>query len=132
MSTVQKARLRVWFVGAGVLSILAIFLLGLRGSRLPSNAITARYVNGKSAHPEVRSGGDQFSPLARTLWVTNNTQKWLSIEITGIEVWLGNAWTNYPCDFGTLGYPRFPLGNGIYSTVLPPRAAAFGQIQRFS
>jgi hypothetical protein len=64
--------------------------------------------------------------------VTNKTQKWLGIEVTGIEVWLGNAWTNYPYDFGMFSSPRFPLGKGIYSTILPPRTAAFGQMQRFA
>jgi hypothetical protein len=116
----------MWSFAAVLLAVLAMLFLARRESGPPANSITARYMGESGERPS------EARTAIFTLWVTNKTQMWLNIHLTGIEVLLGNAWTNYHSDGGgMLNSPRFPFGKGIYSTTLPPRTAAFGQMQRF-
>ena len=123
--TVNIRKLIIWSLSAVLLLALAILILSRRESGIPANSITARYI-GESGESQPPQTG------LVTLRVTNNTQKSLNIELAGIEVLLGNVWTNHPSDAGGWpNSPRFPVGKGIYSTILPPRAAAYGRMRRF-
>jgi hypothetical protein len=122
----QNRRLILWCFAAVVLVVLAILFLTPRVPGPPVNSITARYIGENGQSPSATR-----SALV-TLWVTNKTQQWLNIQLAGIEVLQGSAWTNYLSDGGGwLNSPRFPLGHGIYSTTLPPRSSAFGLMHRF-
>ncbi len=118
----QNTRLLMWSFAAVLLAVLAMLFLARRESGPPANSITARYMGESGERPS------EARTAIFTLWVTNKTQMWLNIHLTGIEVLLGNAWTNYHSDGGgMLNSPRFPFGKGIYSTTLPPRTAAYGR-----
>jgi hypothetical protein len=118
----RKTRVLIFWIIAGLLAIVAAFLLAQLESGLPVSPVTARYM------------GVQTAPSADIvmLWVTNKTRKWLSIRAAGIEVRRGNEWTNYPSVIGMESGPRFRVGAWKYSTVLAPRTAAVGQMLKFA
>jgi hypothetical protein len=123
----KRKRLRAGIMAAGLLVLLTILFLIFRAPGLPVNAITASYFDGL----EKLSTNGQLSSITTPLWVTNNTGKWLNIQISEIQVHLGNVWTCYDSNIFPSSL-RFPIGKGTYATGLPPHGAAFGQMAGFS